>query len=110
MNKTETLHLRLSSELVELIRRRAEEETRTIAKQVEHLLKTALENEDNMNKNKVIKGLIELLVLNGVELGEMRDALIDSGMTGKQAESYLEAFKQFEKDNQKWFIKEREGK
>lgn len=41
--KTETIRLRLNSEIMERVRAIADKETRTLAKQVEHLLKMGLE-------------------------------------------------------------------
>jgi hypothetical protein len=43
MNKTETIRLTIKSDLIERVRQLADLETRTISKQVEHLLKKALE-------------------------------------------------------------------
>lgn len=56
MNKTETIRLTIKSDLIERVRELADKETRTISKQVEHLLKKALEKgEQNMKKEKTLK-------------------------------------------------------
>jgi hypothetical protein len=43
--KTETIRIRLNSDLMETIRGQAEQQTRTLAKQLEHLLKIALKTQ-----------------------------------------------------------------
>jgi hypothetical protein len=45
--KTEIIRLRLSADLVDEIRTLADHDTRTLAKQFEHLLKLALTNKGN---------------------------------------------------------------
>jgi hypothetical protein len=45
--KTEIIRLRLTSELVDQVRTLADNDTRTLAKQFEHLLKLALTNKGN---------------------------------------------------------------
>jgi hypothetical protein len=45
--KTEIIRLRLNTELVDEIRTLADNDTRTLAKQFEHLLKLALSNKGN---------------------------------------------------------------
>lgn len=46
--KTETIRLRLNSEIMERVRAIADKETRTLAKQVEHLLKMGLESKGQL--------------------------------------------------------------
>jgi hypothetical protein len=43
--KTETIRIRIDSDLLNKIRKLAEHETRPIAKQIEHLLKIALKTQ-----------------------------------------------------------------
>jgi hypothetical protein len=43
--KTETIRIRIDSDLLNKIRTLAEQETRPIAKQIEHLLKIALKTQ-----------------------------------------------------------------
>ncbi len=43
--KTETIRIRLDSELLNKVRTLAEQETRSIAKQIEHLLKIAIKSQ-----------------------------------------------------------------
>jgi len=43
--KTETIRIRIDSELLNKVRTLAEQETRPIAKQIEHLLKIAIKSQ-----------------------------------------------------------------
>jgi hypothetical protein len=43
--KTETIRIRIDSDLLNKIRKLAEQETRPIAKQIEHLLKIAIKSQ-----------------------------------------------------------------
>ena len=43
--KTETIRIRIDSELLNKVRTLAEKETRPIAKQIEHLLKIAIKSQ-----------------------------------------------------------------
>lgn len=43
--KTETIRIRLDSELLNKVRSLAEQETRPLAKQIEHLLKIAIKSQ-----------------------------------------------------------------